>query len=759
MEYARTVAPDLAGFLRATPLFAGVSDPALGALAPQLERLAFSAGERVLREGDPGDSLYLVLHGRLRAVTGGPDGAETLLNDVEVGESVGEIALLTGEPRTATVFASAPSELLRFTREQLARLERTDPQAAAAIVQAIVVRLERSQLNLALHGSRLFAGLDEPARQQLRAELALRLVRGGETLVRQGEPSDALYVVITGRLRVVRLGEDGGTSTLYELRRGESVGEIGVITGEPRSATVVAVRDSLVGRLDRAGFDRLLAAHPAVMLRQFAAPVIRVLGEQASGARRTASEVATIAIVPIGRWAPPAGFATELAEALGRAGPTLHLSSARLDALLARPGAAQTPADEPASFSLVRWLSEQEASHSYVVYEADPVASHWTKRCLRQADRVLLVAEAGDEPTPGPLEAALLGPDRAGHAARRSLVLLHRPELARPAGTRPWLEGRELSAHYHIRMGSARDMDRLARLATGRGVGVVLSGGGAPGFGHIGALRALREAGVPIDLIGGTSQGGVMACQFAMGWDDATTMAKNRAAIRHRFDYTFPATALMAGAEMSHAMREMFGDTRLEDLWLPCFCITANLTRAALAVQERGPVWKYARATTSIPAVLPPVIDGGELLVDGGLLNNLPTDVMRQRDDCGVVIAIDSNSRRRVARGRSDPYETSLSGWQVLWRRLNPFAQALQVPSLGNIMVRVAMLNDAKHVKTARGLADFYLRLQVGAYGLLEFQALEAIVEAGYASASAYLDGLKDGPAFHSLVGRMKEEG
>lgn len=749
---------ELVGFLRATPLFAGVAEPALLALAPRLERLSCAAGARVLAEGESGDCLYLVLSGGLRAVAHGPDGAEATLNEVAAGESVGEIALLTGERRTASVYATRPSELLRLTREQLAWLRGAHPEAADAVARAVVERLQRSQLNLALHRSRLFEGLAEPVLEQIRDELELRLLRGGEALFRQGEASDALYVVITGRLRVVREGRDGAATTLQELRRGESVGEVGIITGEPRAATVVAVRDSLVARLGRAGFDRLLAAEPATMLRQFAAPVIRALGEQTSGAARPAGEVATVAVVPIGRWAPPAGFAEQLAAALATAGPTLHLSSARLDALLARPGAAQTPADAPASFSLVRWLNEQEAGHSYVVYEADPAASHWTRRCLRQADRILLVAEAGDEPTPGAVERTLLAPE-ANHAARRSLVLLHRPTTARPAGTRAWLEPRQLGAHYHVRQGSAADMARLARMVTGRGVGVVLGGGGAPGFGHIGALRALREAGVPIDLIGGTSQGAVMACQHAMGWDDATTMAKNRAAIRHRFDYTFPVTALMAGAEMSDAMREMFGETRLEDLWIPCFCVTANLSRAALAVQERGPIWKYARATTSLPAVLPPVVDGGELLVDGGLLNNLPTDVMRQRDGCGVVIAIDSNSGAGAARGRNPAYETSLSGWRVLWRRLNPFAPALKVPSLGSIMVRVAMLNDAQHVRTTRGLTDFYLRLQVGTYGLLEFQALEAIVEAGYSSASAYLAGLKDGPAFQDLVGRLKAEG
>jgi predicted acylesterase/phospholipase RssA/CRP-like cAMP-binding protein len=739
-------------FFQTTALLRGIATSTLEIFIPRLDRLAYDANQRVLAEGEPGDCLYLVLNGRLRAVTHRPDGSEALLNEIGVGETVGEIALLTGEPRTASVYASQPSTLLRMSRAQLDWLRERDSAAAEAITRAIVERLQRSQLNLALHASKLFEGLPEPVLQAIRSKLELRLLRGGETLVRQGEESDALYIAVNGRLRVVQEQEDGRTRTLYELRRGQSVGEIGIITGGPRIATVVAIRDSLVARLTRADFDQLLAAYPAVMLQQFAAPVLRVLGQQSAGVRSPGA-VATIAVIPIGRAGALAEFATQLAEALAAAGPTLRLSSADLDTLIGLPGAAQIPGDAPTSLSLVRWLNEQEVSYSYVVYQADPAASHWTERCLRQADRVVLVADAGDDPALSALELALLRPEAAGHAAQRCLVLVHDPATGRPSGTRAWLEPRSVSAHYHIRRGDPSDMARLARLLTGRGVGVVLSGGGAPGFGHIGALRALREAGVPIDLIGGTSQGGVMACQYAMGWDDATTMAKNRAAVRHRFDYTFPITALMAGAEMTDAMREMFEDTQLEDLWLPCYCVSVNLSRAALAVHERGPVWKYTRATTSIPGVLPPVIDGGEMLVDGGLLNNLPTDIMRQREDCGAVIAIDANSGIGSVRDQRPPYETSLSGWRVLWQRLNPFAAKPRVPTMGNIMVRIAALNDAMHVKTSRGLADVYMRLTIGKYGLLEFRALEAIVAAGYQTASAHLAAIKDDPAFQALAG------
>jgi lysophospholipid hydrolase len=742
----------LVAFLKTTAIFAPIPEEALQVIAPQLEQRSYAPNGQVIAEGDPGASLFIVWRGQLRAVLDKPDGSEAFLNNIEPGGSVGEIALITGERRTASVYANEPSELLELHRDQLAWLVEHHPLEAAAVNQAIIRRLMRSQLNLALHRSKLFEGLDTAVMHELRDEFDLRLLRGGETLVRQGEQSDDLYLIVNGRLRVVAEQTGNTTTTLYELRRGQSVGEAGIITGQPSNATVYAVRDSLLAKLSRASFHKLLVAHPQVIMQQFAAPLIRLLGEQTNTAHRADNEITTLALVGVDPRRPIGEFAAQLTSALSTAGSTLLLSSDGVDTLLSRPGAAQTPAESPASFSLVRWLNDQENNHRYIVYQTDQGITDWTKRCLRQADRIILVGDMSDSPEQGPIERTLLSDEDRQRGARRSLVLVHAPDTRRPRGANRWLDARRIDSHYHVRQGNPADMARLGRLLTGRAVGVVLSGGGAPGFGHIGALRALREAGIPIDLIGGTSQGGLISCQYAMGWDFETIMAKNHAAIRHRFDYTFPVTAMMAGGEMSLAVKELFEDAQLEDMWIPCFCVTVSLSRAAMVVHERGPTWKYTRATTSLPGVLPPVMDGNDMLVDGGILNNLPADVMRRRDDCGIVIAIDASSDADSAQAQLTPYETSLSGWRVLWSRINPFGQRLHVPTMGNIMVRVAVLNDVQKLQQNRNLADYYIKLPEGKYGLLEFQAIDEIVEASYRSITSQLACYTGDPAFQALL-------
>jgi predicted acylesterase/phospholipase RssA len=207
----------------------------------------------------------------------------------------------------------------------------------------------------------------------------------------------------------------------------------------------------------------------------------------------------------------------------------------------------------------------------------------------------------------------------------------------------------------------------------------------------------------------------------------------------------------MAGGEMTAVVKEMFADTLLEDMWLPCFCVTTNLTTAKLMVHTKGPAWKYVRATTSVPGILPPVMDGNEMLIDGGLLNNLPVDIMRQRSDVGIVFASDVGAPSHTSPDSAPLYETHLSGWQVLWRRLNPFTKPMKVPSMGSIMMQIAVLSNRQTTSTTLDLADFYMSLATGDYGMLAFESLNVIVANGYQSAQEQLTLWEDDEVFKSL--------
>jgi predicted acylesterase/phospholipase RssA len=366
-----------------------------------------------------------------------------------------------------------------------------------------------------------------------------------------------------------------------------------------------------------------------------------------------------------------------------------------------------------------------------LIYETDAVVSSWTEQCLSRADRILVVARTDKDPACGPVELQLLS-NRQRLPAQRDLVLLRPNDGARVKGTGRWLRDRYVDTHHHVCLDSEADIDRLGRLLTGRAIGLVLSGGGARAFAHIGVIRALSNSGIPIDAVAGVSMGAIIGAQLADGWDPDTMVQKNRTAWIDKkplVDYTIPIMGLLSGTRFTRMMSWMFGDTQIEDLKIPFFCISANLTRAEPVVHWDGPLRRWLRASVSLPGIAPPLPDRGELLADGSLITNLPVDVMRVFVD-GRIIASDVGARIDL---EVDPEQDDHpSVWKVLMSRLNPFARTIGYPTLFRIMSRTALLSSARAVEQARQDADFYVHPAVDRFRLFEWDAIDRIVEEGY---------------------------
>jgi predicted acylesterase/phospholipase RssA len=300
-----------------------------------------------------------------------------------------------------------------------------------------------------------------------------------------------------------------------------------------------------------------------------------------------------------------------------------------------------------------------------------------------------------------------------------------------PKETRRWLEPRQVNHHQHFRLGETADFQRLARHLTGKRVGLVLGGGGARGYAHIGIIQAFKEAGIGIDIVGGTSMGSLIAGQLALGWDYQTMVKRSKDALpKSVLDYTLPIAALNAGRRWTTMVETLFGEAQIEDLWLSYFCVSANLTQAKAIIHDSGPLWEAVRTSTSIPGVIPPVLKNGDLLVDGGVLDNLPVAMMKQRNGGGPIIASDVSAP--VDLQVTTDFGPYLSGWRLFWQRLNPFVKSPDIPSLGATIMRSSLLSSAQALDTAKAMADIYIYPPVEKYGTLEFTAMEAIVDLGY---------------------------
>ncbi len=717
--------PEMLGAVGTVAPFDSLAPELLASVCLSMTRVALPAGSVLFQAGDRADALYIVISGRLVSDQAAPIGA---------GQLLGEMQILTGGRHPATVRAESGCDLARLAKADLERLAQSFPQLVLALGQSIRRRLGQEQLAGVLKD--VFGELDEASLRSIEKELEWVELRPGDALFQQDESSDCMYIVVSGRLIGVR--ESGkGRRVVAEIGRGESIGEMGFFTGEPRSLAIYARRTSHLVRFMKPVFDRISNEHPRAMLYITELLIKRL--RRASGYARETFERSNIVVLPLGKGTRATGFTERLVESLHIHGKSLYVSAARLDAFIGVPGFAQTSADSPLDLALDAGLDERESDYRYAIYECDPGDTAWTRRCLERADRILLVGDASAEPGVTSVELSLLGKQTDLTAARRTLVLLHPEATQMPTGTRFWLAPRQLEGHHHVRWDRDADFARLGRFLTGNAVGTVLGGGGARGFAHLGVIRALREAGIPLDLIGGTSMGALIAAQPALGWDDSTMLKMNRRSFVESKpvsfgDYTLPIYALLNSTRLNRNLNAPYGDVRIEDLWTGYFCVSSNLTRAEVKVHREGSVWRAIRASLALPGVFEPVVEGTELLVDGGVLNNLPGDVMRSLGG-GWVIAVDVSLDRDL-----EMREAALpSPWKVLRNWLNPFGKPFNLPNIVDLMMRTTLLASVQKTESVKKIVDLYIQPPVGQFGLMQFDSFDAIAAAGYQHAKTAL--------------------
>lgn len=693
------------------------------------ETVHLGQGQTLLEQGDPGDSMYVLMEGRLGVRRVHADGSELILGESEPGTPVGEMALLTGQTRAATVYALTDARLVKISREQVDRLAEQHPQELADFAKTIAIRFQRARLTGVL--TRLFGELDTAALHDLQAELEWHQLSHGEALFYAGDPGDAMFIVVNGRLRVSINLPDGSERAVGEVGPGEIVGEFSLLTGERHSATAYAIRESNVVRLARPVFDRLLECYPQVMM-QITRTIIERQKKTLKVSPTERPRALTLALIPASQEVPLAEFAHQLAQGLAESGPVLLLDSTRFDGEYGKEGAAQMPPDDPTNPILAGWMSDQETRYRYILYAADPTWSAWTQRCVRQADRLLIVGQAGDDPAPGRAETAIRS---LGATARTELVLLHPTHVIRPTGTALWLDQRDVRAHHHVRLNDKAHYQCLVRRLAGRAIGLVLSGGAARGFAHLGVFRALEELEIDVDRVGGTSMGALLGAAYAMGrnCEDMFRLAQRLANPKQLFDYTLPYASVMASRKLTRVAKEIFEGLHIEDMWRPFFCVSANLTQAEPVLHQTGPLWRGVRASIAIPGIFTPILHEGDVLVDGGTMNNFPVDIMQDLCEGGTVIGVSVSPPKEMATGYE--FGTSISGWQVLWSRINPFAQRLQVPNLAANLIRALEINSIHQKKSMLEAADLLIEPDVRGFASLDFAAYEAIAEAGYQAA------------------------
>ena len=545
-------------------------------------------------------------------------------------------------------------------------------------------------------------------RERLAGDARWFSLPGGATLFAAGEPADEIYLVQAGKLGAFRKEEGQERQFIGVIRPGEPAGEMAMIAGTPHSSRVVALRDSEILALSREDFF-LAADHDPMVMNEVARLMIM-------RARQGASRAST---------GDPCVFGFTAADRGGRIRPMI----AKIARAMAEMGHSITLVGSEAASAPTEWFSNVEGDHEYVLYVAEAGESAWTTVVSRQVDRLFRVGHADRPPPAGPeLHAA----ETLQEQQLVDLLLIQPAHLSRPSGSEAWLEATGAARLFHMRAESMADAERMARLLTGRSVGLVLSGGGARAYAHIGALRALMEARVPIDFLGGASMGAVVAAGLAMGWSQEETERRIRAAFVESSpldDIAFPLIALTHGRKVNSRLAEHFGDVEIPDLWLPFFCISSNLTAGGYQLHQRGRLRDALRASISLPGVMPPSFLAGEVLVDGAVMKNFPADIMRSLQQ-GPVIGVD------VTRGRSlNAMDIEIPHflrwlWSGDWRKGPPIVA---------LLMRAATLSTNRDVIAAREATDVLVLPNVDHIDIRDWKAFESGADSGYVATKAAL--------------------
>ena len=425
---------------------------------------------------------------------------------------------------------------------------------------------------------------------------------------------------------------DGSQKKIGEIIRGETVGEMAIFTDENRFATVTAIRDCVLVKLEKTLFERVISEYPAVALN-----VTRLIIDRFKNIQnqKTSSHPVNICFLPLHKGMNINYYLQSMYNYIDKHSSIYFVDSEGSKTLLHETNIdVKNLSDSLESKRLIEELNNLEAKNDFMFYLCDEEPTEWNRKALRQADHIVLMGDAN-------ISSELTQNEKGFSEYANtliSLVLIHDENTIVPHNTIEWLEKRPyVNQNYHLRKNKTQDLKRLTRIISGKAIGIVFAGGGAKGFAHIGVLRALEEYNILVDYVGGTSIGSMIAAGACLdpSIDKFQAAIKSGAELNPSGDINYiPIVSLVKGINIKHMVKvtlENFCGTAnidLADAWKPIFIVATNYSNASEVVFRRGPMMKILLASAAIPGIFPPIIIDGDIYVDGGTFNNFPADIM-----------------------------------------------------------------------------------------------------------------------------------
>ncbi len=580
--------------------------------------------------------------------------------------------------------------------------------------------MTKESTNLHIHQSlsRLFGDLDEEHIRHILSIAKQIEFEPGQYVFKQGEAGSTFYIVLSGRFRALQ-NENNSIYILGDITTGEPIGEFSLFTKEPHSASVVALRRSALLCIDAEQYLSIVQEFPLIA-NTLTNLIIKRLRHNAHQQKKDAAPK-NIAVVNL----QPTNDVTAFTNAIQQQFTNMGLGITIYDQQ------THTEDNNQAIFDSM----EKNEGLNFLSCDAEHL--DWAKECITYCDLIIVATSFYENSSLYEIEKRLhLYTDNLMNK-KIYLLFLHPENAAMPSQTDKWFIERKFELHLHIRKNNMADVRRFCRIVTHQAIGLVLGGGGARGFAHVGVVKALQEAGVEFDFVGGTSAGAIYSVVLSYcDFDLQKVMNYCKLAAERKLtsnDITMPFVSLMSGKKMRNFLTEVFGNVFMEDLWVNSYCVSTNYTEASMKVHEKGLARLQIEASIAIPGVFPPVIINKHLHVDGGVVDNLPVEAMHKKPVRHIIAVSLSAENTTLIELSKIP-----TSWQIFWDKLSGKRKS-NLPGLSSILINSITINSRHKLEASKPGTSIFLELDLKEYKFLEWNRWQQIIQKGYDQTKKYL--------------------
>jgi predicted acylesterase/phospholipase RssA/CRP-like cAMP-binding protein len=569
----------------------------------------------------------------------------------------------------------------------------------------------------------VFKHLNDAELHSILKQSELRELEAGEVLFSNGEASNYVYIILYGRLgNYLSITPDLEQGPYGFFQRGSLIGEVGVILNSPRTMGVVAQRNTQLLQLPAEIFKKFYTEVIITNQKELQELYFTQLDRSRKMFRRMRKEISYTfkTLIPLQRNLPIQEIIRGLENLNDNQQQFYILNAEDLKSISSEHG------------RIHYYLEQLGTLYKNILIIMSEDTTDFIEYALDISDKVILIANGDEIPANNPSFNQLISTQNKFPHTVEDLILIQ-PNRSAPRYGQRWTALKpSLRIRYYF-----RDNDSLARLYryfSGQQIGLVLSGAGYRGMAHIGILKALIDYKIPIDVIGGTSIGAIIGASFAAAADMDQfdlLMQQLEKSIRRLFSWKelgIPILSIFTGRSRQ-ILDELLPVDQIENTAIPFFCISCDLSHMKEIHHSQGHLATALRASSAIPGLLPPVIANGHLLVDGGVVNNLPVDVMRSHVDySGAIIGTDLSGIGRIM----DYMPIHTSGRlqtirKLFWKKKNDI-------NIGDILLESLLFSQHTKEKENIKLATACIQPHLATSALLPAKQVKQaqLIKAGY---------------------------